>query len=261
MKFGCCCKREHIPLLAAVGFDYAELSAYELANLSDREFAQVQEDLKRCKIPCVAVNDYADSVPAMVGEGFDPQSTREYARIVCRRAYEVGARCIGIGAPNARVLETRYSYFRAFEQAVQYVRIVCEEASAYEGLTIAMEALNLRSCNFCNTQHQALAIVQAAGKDNLKLETDFYHMFMMAEDFASVRELAPVIAHMHISEKDPGDTRCYPEESDHTIFRAAGEALRAAKIDGNISVEAPLSTLSEEKLALSLRLMRQYLLH
>ena len=31
-QFGCCCKAEHIEQLASIGYDYAELSAAEIAS-------------------------------------------------------------------------------------------------------------------------------------------------------------------------------------------------------------------------------------
>lgn len=259
VKYGCCCKKINIKTLAKAGYDYAELSARELAGMKEHEFQDTLRELEENQIPCLAVNDYADAGPVMAGENFDRKEIRAYAKIVCERAAAAGARCIGIGAPNTRIMPVKYSYFRAFDQAVQFLKIAAVEASRYEGLNIALEALNLRSCNFCNTQQQALDLVIAAEMPNIKLETDFYHMEMMAEPFELFGKLHPHIGHLHISEKNAEDERCFFEYDNTVILEKASAVLAEYGYGGNISVEAPLNMLSDETAKRALSLMKKYL--
>lgn len=259
MKFGCCCKKGNIETLAETGYDYVELSACELSGMDEPEFQDTLLGLKRSRIPCLAVNDFADSSPAVVGEAFDEEEIRAYATIVCARAAAAGARYIGIGAPNARIMPVKYSYYRAFEQAVTFIQIVAAEAARYGNLNIAVEALNCRSCNFCNTQQQALDLVISTGMPNVKLETDFYHMEMMAEPFELFGKLQPYIGHLHISEKNADDDRCFFEYDNTGILEKASTVLAEYGYTGNISVEVPLRSFSVEAAERALFLMKQYL--
>lgn len=259
MKFGCCCRREQIESCAEAGFDYVELSAYELSCMNSGELQDVLRKLEKLRIPCLALNDYTDSCPAIVGDGFDEEKIRRYAREICAKAAYIGARCIGIGAPNARIMPVKYSYYRAFGQAVRYLQIVAQEAAQYKDLAVMMEALNYRSCNFCNTQQQALNLVTATGMSNVKLELDFYHLEMMAESYDIFGALMPYIGHLHISEKNPDDERCFFQDDNVDILKKAKEVLTRYGYEGNISVEAPLHTFSEEAARRSLRFMKEYL--
>ncbi len=259
MKFGCCCKKEQIKACAKAGFDYVELSAYELSGMSSDELQDVRRELEKHGIPCPVLNDYTDTYPAIVGDCVDEDEIRSYARKICAGAVAVGAHGIGIGAPNARMMPVKYSYYRAFRQAVRYLQIVAEEAAQYENLTVMVEALNCRSCNFCNTQQQALNLVMATGMSNVRLELDFYHVEMMAEPYDIFGALMPYIGHLHISEKNPDDERCFFQDDNVAILKKAKEVLTRYGYEGNISVEAPLNTFSDEAAKRSLRLMKEYL--
>lgn len=259
MKLGCCCKREHISAVKEAGYDYIDLSGQDLMRMSEEEIPTLAQELKEYQISCLAINDYSEDYPSIVGENFDEAAIRSYARTLCSRAAAIGASIIGIGSPNARQMPHKYSYYRAFDQAVRFLKITAEEALAYPGMIVAFEALNLRACNFCSTQQQAVELVKAVHMPNTKIVTDFYHMELMAEPFAKFSDFLPYIGHVHISGKNAEDVRCFFKKNDPSILIKAAAVLKENHYQGTISVEAPFSTFTLDAAKRSADMIHEYL--
>ena len=257
LQFGCCCKAEHIPQLARAGYDYAELSAAQIAAMPQAQFEAVVAALEAAGLPCLALNDYCEGEPAIVGDGFCEADVFAYAKRVCARAARLGARVIGVGAPMARKLPAAYDPALAVSQAVRFLQLTADAAAQYPGLSILMEALNHTACDFCNTQAASLSLVRQATRDSVFMEVDFFHMACMQEPFESFSTYAPYTKHVHISGKTAQNARRYFTEADEPLCDAALRALRQAGYAGAVSVEAPLSTLTGDALSLSLRHMRR----
>lgn len=255
-QFGCCCKAEHIEQLASIGYDYAELSAAEIASMSNAQFEETRALLNRTGLNCLAMNDYCETNPAIVGDRFSEEAIAEYAERVCFRASQLGARCIGIGAPMARRLPEGYPAALAEEQAIKFLKITGEAASKYPNLFILMEALNSTVCNFCNTQEQSLHLVQQVGMPNVRMEADFFHMAMMGEAFGTFSTYSPWTKHIHVSSKTANGVRCYFTSQDAELCSDIMIALSKAGYDGAISVEAPLNTFTDEAVSRSLLVMK-----
>jgi len=256
-QFGCCCKAEHIERLANIGFDYAELSADEIASMSEAEFENTQELLLKNNLKCLALNDYCQTTPAIVGDQFSPEGIIEHAEKVCSRAAQLGAHCIGIGAPLARRLPQNYSASLAEEQATQFLKLTGKVASKYPNLYILMEALNNTVCNFCNTQESSLHLVQMVSMPNVQMEVDFFHMLMMNEPFESFSAYVDRTKHIHISGKSPDGVRRFFVPEEQSLCQSMISAIAKTTYQGTISVEAPLNTFTDESAFRSLQIMQK----
>ena len=53
-QIGCCCKAEHIVRLANIGYDYAELSAAEIASMSTEQYEKTRALLDSTGLNCLA---------------------------------------------------------------------------------------------------------------------------------------------------------------------------------------------------------------
>lgn len=88
---------------------------------------------------------------------------------------------------------------------VENLRHAAERLRA-TGITLLIEPINTRDIPgffLCHT-HQALAIINAVGADNLRLQYDIYHMQVMEGDLARTMELnLPRIAHLQLAD-NPG---------------------------------------------------------
>lgn len=76
-------------------------------------------------------------------------------------------------------------------------------------IILAPEALNRFECYLCNTMKQLLDLVNRADHPNVRAMFDTHHANMEEKRFPdAIRTIAPVLAHVHISENDrgtPGD--------------------------------------------------------
>lgn len=83
------------------------------------------------------------------------------------------------------------------------------EYAAQAGIVFALEALNRFECYLCNTTSQLLKLVKAANHPNVRAMFDTHHANIEEKKYeAALDIIAPVLAHVHISENDrgtPGD--------------------------------------------------------
>lgn len=94
----------------------------------------------------------------------------------------------------------------AFETLVENLRFAAD-ILAPENIVLTVEAINSRVDMpgfFLDNTAIAMAAIQAAGRDNLKLQYDIYHMQIMEGDLCrSLSELCPHIGHIQFAD-NPG---------------------------------------------------------
>jgi D-psicose/D-tagatose/L-ribulose 3-epimerase len=72
-------------------------------------------------------------------------------------------------------------------------------------IVLTPEALNRFECYLCNTMGQLLELVRQANHPNVRAMFDTHHANMEEKRFPdAIRTIAPVLAHVHISENDRG---------------------------------------------------------
>lgn len=89
--------------------------------------------------------------------------------------------------------------------------------AAEAGITLALEALNRFECYLCNTMDQLTRLVKTADHSHVKAMFDTHHAHIEEKNFNdAISTIAPVLAHVHISENDrgtPGDGQVHFEEA------------------------------------------------
>lgn len=108
------------------------------------------------------------------------------------------------------------------------------EHAAQAGITLALEALNRFECYLCNTMEQMSQLVSRIGHPNVRSMYDTHHANIEEKKAAdALRTIAPVLAHVHISENDrgtPGDG--------HVLWDETFAALSEIKYSGWLTIEA-----------------------
>jgi len=119
------------------------------------------------------------------------------------------------------------------QRAADVLRQAAELAKA-ANLMLGIEYLNRFECYFLTTAKDALALVQAVNHPNFRCMYDTFHAHIEEKSQASaVKTVAPVMAHVHISENDrgtPGTGQVHWEEA----FRA----VKDTGYDGWLVIEA-----------------------
>lgn len=79
------------------------------------------------------------------------------------------------------------------------------EYARQANLVLCPEALNRFECYLCNTMEQLHHLIELTGHPNVRAMFDTHHANMEEKKFpAAIRTIAPVLAHVHISENDRG---------------------------------------------------------
>ena len=83
------------------------------------------------------------------------------------------------------------------------------EYAAQANIVLTIEALNRFECFLCNTMDQLTQLVKLASHPNVKAMFDTHHANIEEKKISeAIKIIAPVLAHVHISENDrgtPGD--------------------------------------------------------
>ena len=94
----------------------------------------------------------------------------------------------------------------AFETLVENLRFAADLFDA-KGLTLMLEAINSRvdmPSFLVDTSAMAMAVIEAVGRDNIRLQYDLYHMQIMEGDLCrSLSQLCPHIGHIQFAD-NPG---------------------------------------------------------
>lgn len=108
------------------------------------------------------------------------------------------------------------------------------EYAAEANITLGLEALNRFECYLCNTMEQLARLVKLADHPNVRAMFDTHHANIEEKKIAeAISTIAPMLAHVHISENDrgtPGDG--------HVNFDEAFSSLANINYSGWLTIEA-----------------------
>lgn len=126
------------------------------------------------------------------------------------------------------------------------------EYAAQAGIVLTVEALNRFECYLCNTMDQLSDLVKRADHPNVRAMFDTHHANIEEKKIsAAIKTIAPVLAHVHISENDrgtPGDG--------HIPWDETFATLSAVKYDGWLTIEA--FTRNDPNFANAINVWREY---
>lgn len=138
-----------------------------------------------------------------------------------------------------------------YEWGAEVLRVAGEYA-AQANITLALEALNRFECYLCNTMQQLTKLITAVNHPNVKAMFDTHHGNIEEKNFQqAISVIAPLLAHVHISENDrgtPGDGQ--------VRFDDAFSALANIHYDGWLTIEA--FSRNDPEFANSIGVWREY---
>jgi len=233
VRVGYCTGVKNLEAAKAAGFDYVELSATEIATMSDVDFETAAAKIKEIGLPTPAANLFLPATLKVTGPETDPAAQMAHVRKAFTRLARLGTEVVVFGSGGARRVPEGFAKEEAFKQLVDFGRRAAREAKA-NGITIAIEPLRKQETNIINSAAEGLELVNAINDPNFQLMIDFYHLASEQEDPAIVLRAKDHIRHLHTANPTG---RVFPlkwEEFDYAPFFAN---LRAIGYDKRISVE------------------------
>ncbi len=141
------------------------------------------------------------------------------------------------------------------EQEYAWSAEVLHEAGEYAKqaeVVLTIEALNRFECYLLNTVSQSLSLVNRIGHPNVKAMFDTHHANIEEKKIGdAIRTIAPVLAHVHISENDRGTPGMGHIQWDEVFI-----ALSEIKFKGWLTIEA--FTRNDPDFANAINVWREY---
>jgi sugar phosphate isomerase/epimerase len=242
VRVGYCTGLKNLEAAKAAGFDYVELSATEIASLSDAEFDAAAARITALGIVTPAANLLLPATLKVTGPQTDPERQMAHLRTAFTRLAKLGTEVIVFGSGGARRVPDGFSKAEAFAQLVDFGRRAAREARA-SGITLTIEPLRKQETNIINTAAEGLELVKAVDDPNFQLMIDFYHLASEQEDPAIVLVAKDHIRHLHMANPQG---RVFPQKWDEFDYAPFFANLRAIGYDKRISVEGNTTDLAAQ---------------
>ncbi len=213
------------------GFDGAELflSPDEPANISSVKKMLDDNDLERTT--CSVLPREANLVSPNAGVR---ANGIEFVKKCLDRTADLGANLICGPIHSALGFMTGVRRTpQEWDRAVDSLAKVANHAQSLK-ITVCVEPLNRFETYFLNTQADAARLVSEIGAPNLRVHFDTFHANIEEQNpAASVRSLAKVLGHVHISENDRGIPG-----TGHVDWRGILSTLNQIGYDGWLTIES-----------------------
>ena len=234
------------------GFEYAEMSTTEIAQLSEEEFHAARQRIREIGLPVPVTNLFIPGHIKLTGPDVDPEQQLEYVRRAFNRTSQLGVKYVVFGSGGARRVPDDFPRDRAFTQLVEFAKRVAPEAWA-RGITILVEPLRRQETNIINSAREGFALVRAVDHPNFQLMVDFYHLASENEDPQILIDARDYIHHLHMA--NPQGRR-FPRNWEEEDYAPFFRALRQTGYSKRISIEANTEDMVHEG-PITIQMMRQ----
>jgi sugar phosphate isomerase/epimerase len=242
VKVGYCTSIKNAQAVQAAGFDYVEVSATEIAGLSDADFDAAAVRARQIGMPIPAANLFVPQTIKVVGPDIDVERQTAHVQTVMARLSRLGVEVLVFGSGGARRVPDGFSRDEAWKQLVDFSRRAAEAAKRY-GIVVAIEPLRKQETNIVNTAAEGLDLVTAVNHPNFQLMIDFYHLASEHEDPAIVLRAKDHLVHLHVANPNG---RVFPQKWDEFDYAPFFANLKAIGYDKRISMEGNTTDLAAQ---------------
>jgi len=248
MKFGICCSPQQfatrdgetvaglerlVEVLAAAGADYVEFPVAVVQAEGDVQgFEALRGALETHGLRAQAFNSFIPGHQRIVGE-VDLNAVLAFCQVALSRCKALGAEVIVLGSGSARRVPEGFDAQRARSQFIEFCRELAPIADDVQ-VDIAIEPLNKREDNFCNSVQDGAALMDEITHPRIRLLADLYHMSEENEPMQNVADAGARLAHTHVADRARVAPGTAAEEEDFVGFF---RALRAADYRARCSFE------------------------
>ncbi len=225
---------EHFPLLGklkAAGFDGVELPVF---GGTPEEYKPIRAELDKQGLKCTTVTILTKETNAVSPDAAVRQKATEWLKNVIEINHVLGSETL-VGPYHSAIGEFTGSGPTKDElkRSADVLRQAAEFAKQAK-LMLAIEYLNRFECYVLTTATGAVDLVKAVDHPNFRTMYDTFHAHIEEKCQASaIRTVAPVLAHVHISENDRGTPG-----TGQVNWDIAFKTLKEIGYDGWLTIEA-----------------------
>ena len=233
MQLGVCTGVDNAALLKNMGWDFIEGNVQGLLKGTEVEWT-CPVNLATSALPMVAANCLVPGNLKITGPEVNPLALQFYMTNVLARAAKAGLDTLVFGSGGARNVPEGFDRTQARAQIIAFLQMAAPLAQSQK-VTIVIEHLNRKECNIINSVGEGLEYARAVNHPNIKVLADTYHFWLEDESLENLRAAAPLLAHIHMADKEG---RVAPGISGKSDYRPFFTVLKAGGYNGRLSVEA-----------------------
>ncbi|QHW33541.1 sugar phosphate isomerase/epimerase [Paenibacillus rhizovicinus] len=250
ISYGWCRGIEDAELLKRLGFDYIECAVVALNVENAAACREALPAYLDSPLPASAFNVFFPGDLKLIGPESDAERTRRYIHAAAEALHRIGARTVVLGSGRSRNIPEGWERARGEEQMLHTLEWIAEDFKG-TGLTLALEPLNKKECNFINSVDDGVALAKQINHPAIRVLADFYHMDEENEALDTIARNRDWLAHIHLA--DTG--RLSPGTGEYPYAEFVAQ-LKAAGYDGMISAECSVSE-PERELEAGLTFMKR----
>lgn len=244
-KIGWCGDVESAAMLAGCGYDFIECPLVSLALEEPDVHKTKIQSYKQCDLPVLAVNCFFPGDLKVVGGNVDSDRIDRYLTRAAEALAGLGTKIAVLGSGGARKIAEGWEYGRAEEQFLDLLKLMADRFHG-TGVTVAIEPLNRKECNFINRVHEAAALAKWVNRPEIRVLADFYHMQEEQEALSTLADHREWLAHIHLADTgryNPGSgSYPYPEFLEQ-LGKAGYKGMLSAECHWNQSEDEPVQSL------------------
>ena len=232
MKLGICTDFVNLPRVAALGFDYVELSLADVAALPEADFIELANWVDAAGIRIYACRDMLPDNLPVTGPGVNATALHGYLRHALGRARRLGVKAVALDAAKSRAVSDDGDFPFAWRQLGNFLRL-CQGHAKECGVTVCLEPLRKADCSLLNLVSEATLIAGLLQLNNIAVAAHWGHMSMASEPMGALWRAAPLLGHVHI---ENALTRHLPAPGDGEDYGRMLSLLNMMGYAGGISL-------------------------
>lgn len=236
MRFGVCMPIEQAEFIAKLGFDYLEVSAAGLAEMTEAQFADFLQKNEAAPIHAEAANCMFPGSIKLTGDNVDFEAIQTYVHHAIGRLAQAGIKIGVFGSGGSRRVPENFPREKAWEQLKTVAKILGDAGEKY-GVTIALESLRHEETNIFTMQPEALKFVKEVNHPHFKLLCDYYHLISENGTPEMVERCGDILVRTHIA-NPVGRVPMTPQDT--ADYKAFFHALHFIGYNARMSLECPV---------------------
>ena len=194
---GICTDFVNLPEVAALGFDYVELSLRDVAALPEVYFAELADYVDGTGIVVYACREMLPDDLPVTGPGVSATALHGYLRRAFDRAKRLGVKVVALHGAKARAVSEEGDFPFAWRQLGNFLRL-CQGHARDCGVTVCLEPLRKADCSLLNLVSEATLIAGLLQLSNVAVAAHWGHMSMASEPMGALWRAAPLLHHVHL---------------------------------------------------------------
>jgi len=253
LKLGICTDFVNLPRVAALGFDYVELSLADVAALPEADFIELANWVDAAGIRIYACRDMLPDNLPVTGPGVNATALHGYLRHALGRARRLGVKAVALDAAKSRDVSDDGDFPYAWRQLGNFLRL-CQGHAKECGVTMCLEPLRKADCSLLNLVSEATLITGLLQLSNIAVAAHWGHMSMASEPMGALWRAAPLLGHVHI---ENALTRRLPAPGDGEDYGRMLSLLNMMGYTGGVSLCGSITQTFAQDAAAAVKYIRK----